>query len=105
MKLRNILLGACAASLIAAAPPAVDPAAVNRIRGHVQFLASDELEGRDTGSAAYRVAAQYVASQFQAVGLQPGGANGSWFLDVPFRRATHAAPPKLTLVQGGRRTP
>ena len=81
----------------------VDPQAVNRIRGHVQFLASDDLEGRDTGSQAYRIAAQYVASQFSAVGLKPGGTNGGWFLEVPFRKATHAQPPTVTLVHGGER--
>ena len=104
MTFKKFALPLAALALIGAAPTPVDPAAVNRIRGHVQFLASDELEGRDTGSAGYRVAAQYVASQFLAVGLKPGGANGSWFLDVPFRRATHASAPKLALVQGGKRT-
>jgi hypothetical protein len=101
---KTFALPLAALALVGAAPPAADPSAVNRIRGHVQFLASDELEGRDTGSSGYRVAAQYVASQFLAVGLKPGGANGSWFLDVPFRRATHANPPKITLVQGSKRT-
>lgn len=56
--------------LVGAAPPtAADKAAADRIGGHVHFLASDELEGRDTGSAAYRIAAQYVASQFATQGL------------------------------------
>lgn len=103
MSVNRLIISLAAVVLIGAAPAAADQDSVNRIRGHVQFLASDELEGRDTGSAGYRVAAQYVASQFLAVGLKPGGANGSWFLDVPFRRATHAKPPELTLVQGGKR--
>lgn len=104
MIFKRIAAAACTIALIGAAPATADPTAVNRIRGHIHFLASDELEGRDTGSAGYRVASQYVASQFLAVGLKPGGASGSWFLDVPFRRATHASPPKLTLVKNGKRT-
>lgn len=104
MKARYIGGLLAAFALIGAAQPAPDGvAAANRIRGHVQFLASDELEGRDTGSTHYRIAAQYVASQFVAQGLRPGGAKGSWFLDVPFRRATHQGTPALTLINGSQR--
>ena len=46
----------------------VDPQAV---RAHVTFLADDLLEGRDTGSRGYDIAANYVAAQFIAMGLKP----------------------------------
>ena len=38
---------------------------------HVQFLADDALEGRDTGSPGHRKAAEYVAAAFKADGLEP----------------------------------
>ena len=41
--------------------------------GHVQYLADDKLEGRDTGSAGHRQAAAYVAGEFERAGLKPGG--------------------------------
>ena len=66
--------------LVAAAAPAAlapDQAAADRIHAHVQFLASDELEGRDTGSRGHAVAAQYVAAQFTSLGLRPGGPGGA----------------------------
>ena len=44
-------------------------AAGKRWWAHVQFLASDELEGRLTGTEGYRKAADYVAKQFKAYGL------------------------------------
>jgi hypothetical protein len=66
----------------------------------VEFLASDLLEGRDTGTRGYELAAAYVVSQFRAIGLQPGGTEGSWYQQVPFRRATHAAPASATLTMG-----
>jgi len=93
--------------LVAAKPPAlpVDEAAANRIRGHVQFLASDELEGRDTGSRGYNVAAAYVAAQFASLGLKPAGTGGGWYLQVPFRTATHARPPQITIIANGRSRP
>jgi Zn-dependent M28 family amino/carboxypeptidase len=93
------------AGLLAAAKPVatqVDQAAANRIRGHVQFLASDELEGRGTGSRGYNVAAAYVAAQFASLGLKPAGTNGGWYLQVPFRTATHARPPQIQIISNGR---
>src|SRR6266568_878975 len=43
---------------------------------HVQYLADDKLEGRNTGSEGYEKAAAYVTEQFRNAGLQPAGANG-----------------------------
>jgi hypothetical protein len=43
---------------------------------HVAFLADDALEGRDTGSQGHRKAAEYVAQQFEKLGLQPAGTDG-----------------------------
>jgi len=40
---------------------------------HVEYLAGDQLEGRNTGSAGHRKAAEYVATQFERSGLQPAG--------------------------------
>jgi Peptidase family M28 len=46
-------------------------------------LSGDKMEGRDTGSAAYLRAAEYVAGRFKAAGLQPAGENGGYFQSVP----------------------
>ena len=92
------------ALLLAAAAVPADEAAADRVRGHVQFLASDELEGRDTGSRGFAVAAQYVAAQFTSLGLKPGGTDGGWYLKVPFRRASHSSPPQVRLRVGNRTT-
>jgi Zn-dependent M28 family amino/carboxypeptidase len=43
---------------------------------HVEFLASDKLEGRNTGSEGHRKAAEYVAAQFERDGLKPAGEQG-----------------------------
>ncbi len=40
------------------------------------MLASDAMEGRDTGSPGYDRAADYVQQHFRAVGLQPAGTDG-----------------------------
>src|SRR5262249_15811076 len=43
---------------------------------HVEFLADDKLEGRDTGSAGFVKAADYVADQFDKAGLKAAGVKG-----------------------------
>jgi hypothetical protein len=43
---------------------------------HVQFLADDTLEGRDTGTPGFEKAADYMGKQFQAAGLKPAGVDG-----------------------------
>ena len=103
---RGLSLLAVAGLLIGAAPskPIADPHAADRIRAHVEFLASDLLEGRETGSRGHRIAANYVAAEFRKLGLKPGGKNGSWFVEVPFRRATLASTPAMSMTLNGKRT-
>ena len=61
----------------------------DRMRAHVEFLADDALEGRATGQRGYDLAALYVASQFRALGLTPGGTDeGSWIQPVNFLERT-----------------
>src|SRR3954471_16267576 len=43
---------------------------------HVEALANDGMEGRNTGSPAHRRAAEYVAAQFKKSGLEPAGVGG-----------------------------
>jgi hypothetical protein len=73
-----------------------------RFRGHVEFLADDLLEGRDTGSRGYEIAARYVASQFESMGLKPGGDNGSWYQQVTLQRTTRGADRGWLTISGPR---
>ncbi|MFT5139992.1 MAG: hypothetical protein ACI9H8_001247 [Lysobacterales bacterium] len=59
----------------------------DRIKAHIEFLASDELRGREPGTEGYDIAANYVASQFRQMGLVPAGAEDSFFQQVPMRRS------------------
>ncbi|WP_214000664.1 M28 family metallopeptidase [Arsukibacterium sp.] len=79
-----LLLSACSVGNQPEQPLSARPAA---IEAHLQFLASDELEGRDTGSRGHQIASNYIASQFQALGLAPAGDNNSYFQQVPLRSA------------------
>ena len=53
-----------------------------RMRADVQFLASDLLEGRGTGTRGGALAEEYIAAQMNKAGLRPGW-QGAWFQPVP----------------------
>ena len=62
--------------LLTAASLAASEDSGKRWWSHVEYLASDQLEGRLTGSVGHRKAAEYVAEQFKKDGLVPAGALG-----------------------------
>ena len=95
-----VVLSLCAVSLVLlfartysvhANPDAADEAMnairPEAIRADMRFLSDDALEGRGTGSRGYDIAAKFMASQFESLGLQPAGDNGSYFQSVPLRSA------------------
>jgi hypothetical protein len=49
------------------------------LKAHMQFLSSDELEGRDTGAPGLYVAARYLACQAEKVGLKPVKEEDGYF--------------------------
>ena len=55
-----------------------DKAIVQSLKSHIEFLASDKLQGRRAGSAGEALAAEYISKQFQLAGLQPKGDQNSW---------------------------
>lgn len=59
----------------------------NNIKAHVAFLADDTLQGRDTGSEGYQIAANYVKSYFKQYGLTPMGEHETYEQEVTFRKA------------------
>ena len=91
-----VLLSACAAQQFSGADRASAEAAMKQvrpqaIRARMRFLTDALLEGRGTGTRGYQIAAQYVASEMEAMGLEPAGVNGTWFQPVKFRGSRLAA--------------
>ena len=72
----------------------------DRIRAHVKYLASDELEGRGVGTRGESLATNYIASQLKAEGLQPAGDNDTFFQQVPMVGST--TQPDATLTVAGK---
>src|SRR5687767_12028171 len=71
-----LLTTLAAADLPAPWRAAIEAPRADSLRGHVSFLASDLLEGRDTPSRGLDIAAEYIAAQFRRAGLRPVGDDG-----------------------------
>jgi Zn-dependent M28 family amino/carboxypeptidase len=79
------------AVLVLALPLTAQPAPVQQafeefraeaIRAHTRFLSSDLLEGRGPGTRGDALATSYLAAQFEEMGLQPAGDDGTYFQKV-----------------------
>ena len=53
------------------------------LKGHIYFLASDEMGGRDSLSPEGRIAAQYIAGFYHRADLMPVGDNKTYFQNFP----------------------
>lgn len=73
------------------------------LKRHAEFLASDELGGRYTGSPGQQRAAQYIAKHFESLGLVPlgdkKGSSRSYFQEYPLERTS--LDPKTTKFELG----
>jgi aminopeptidase YwaD len=54
------------------------------IAKHVKYLASDQLEGRKSGTKGAEMAAQYIANEFKSYGLKPIGDSRTYFQKFDF---------------------
>ncbi|MFT4548143.1 MAG: Tol biopolymer transport system component [Verrucomicrobiales bacterium] len=74
-----------AKALLAENLPATS-AAINAddLRKHLEYLASDEMQGRLTGTEGERLATQYAADVFSSYGLDPAGDDGTYFQEFEF---------------------
>lgn len=81
--------------------PAFSPSA---LKAHVTFLADDLLGGRKAGSRGYDIAARYVATRFEAIGLKPP-VDGNFYQRVPLVGSKLSASKQTVLTIGGRSFP
>ena len=100
MPVRRVLLCvvlACAGSRVLAAQGTTAAITAQDLRRRLFALADDSMGGRRSGSLGDFKAAEYVAREFQRLGLQPAGEGGTWFQTVPF----FIAQPATTALTAG----
>ena len=74
--------------------------ATSKTRAHVEFLASDALEGREAGSPGERLAADYLAAQLARIGARPLPGRPDMFMPFEFTAGSRDGGSRLTI--GGR---
>jgi Zn-dependent M28 family amino/carboxypeptidase len=93
-------LAACDRAPEPAAPEVAQPAAP--AEGHafspeineadftemVRTLSADDFEGRAPGSPGGEKTVEYIRAQYERIGLQPGGEDGTWYQTVPMVETT-----------------
>ncbi|TWG85922.1 Zn-dependent M28 family amino/carboxypeptidase [Luteimonas sp. J16] len=117
--MRSTLILLCAGGLLLAAcsraPDAGTTAPTASTDGHafkadidaddlrvlVETLASDEFEGRAPGSAGEEKTVAYIQAQYERIGLEPGGDNGTYFQAVPMVETTADESTVLRLDSNG----
>ncbi len=106
--LAALVVSACAIVPVSAASLAADPFVTasaadprfnpERLSDHIKYLASDELEGRFPGLIGERLTLAYLQAQYEAMGLEPGGRDGSWLQPVDLVRFTPERAPTAAWV-------
>src|ERR1700721_3172809 len=67
------------------------------IRAHEEFLASDAMQGRGSGTHDELVAATYVASELRQYGIAPAD-HGTYIQQVPTTAGKITSPPQLKIL-------
>jgi hypothetical protein len=107
MIMRPLFLLATVATLLPAADPSKPDLTKEGDRwwSHIQVLADDNMEGRNTGSPGHLRAARFLSGEFEKAGLKPAGVNG-YLQPVKFKVAQideeHSS---LAMVRDGKVTP
>jgi len=90
--------------LISTSVSAQQTTVASRTRAAVEFLASDRLEGRDTGSPGERLAGDYIAMQLARAGAKPLPGRRDMFMPFEFTAGTRDGGSTLTLHGAGNST-
>ena len=68
------------------------------IRAHEEFLASDAMRGRGSGTHDELVTATYIASELRQYGIDPAGDNGGYIQSVPTIQRKITSAPQLKIL-------
>ena len=80
------------AALLTAGPALAQSADPVRLNEHTRVLASDAFEGRGVATPGEEKTIEYLVAQFQALGLEPGGPDGSWTQTAQLSRTQQSGP-------------
>lgn len=86
--------------VLSAAALHAQTAVASRTRAHVEFLASEKLEGREAGSSGERLAAEYLAAQLMRIGARPLPGRTDMFMPFEFTAGSRDGGSRVTITTG-----
>ena len=99
MKTRTLLVCAFLATRSLGAQPTTPDITTADLKYRLEIIADDSMMGRESGSKGDFLTAEYIASEFRRLGLEPAGEGGTYFQTVPFWKAATDSTSQL-VVQG-----
>ena len=82
---------AVAAVLLVAGTAAAQDFSAARISDGIRIISADEFQGRYPGTEGERLTLAWLQTQYEAMGLAPGGPDGQWLQPVELKRYTPVA--------------
>ena len=76
---------------------------INTIKINMNFLASDELQGRETGTNSELVASLFIASELEKYGVQPFFGADGYFQNIKLRQILFSDQSGFTLVENNQK--
>lgn len=70
------------------------------LRGQIEYLAADALEGRMTGTRGAELAADFIAQELKGAGVQPISKETGWFQRFEFTSGVKVTPGSNRVVVG-----
>ena len=77
-----------------------DKAVIADIQTHINYLASDALEGRRTGSKGEKLAYEYISNEFLKEGLMPKGDNGTYLQEFEINEGKMVSKDSYLFING-----
>lgn len=71
-----------------------------QMRDYLEFIASDELEGRDTPSKGLDIAAKFIATNLSRWGVEPAGDDGTYFQKIEMKHSRAIASETTATLNG-----
>lgn len=81
--------------------PEIESIRREQLRADLFFLAGDAMRGRLTDTPENSMAAEYIKSRFERLGLEPVGTDGSYFQEYDLSTATLGVGNRIEIISRG----
>jgi Zn-dependent M28 family amino/carboxypeptidase len=95
----------CTSAIVTGGGAGTATVSADRMAADIRAVSADAFLGRGPATRGEELTTNYIRDRLQAAGLEPGGANGSWFQEVPLSQSDIIGTPSLAVTVNGQTTP